>query len=120
MAGHKLSDGSLMAIIADEDTVTGFLLAGVGNVDVRRKANYLVVDQKTTLKQIETAYKEFTTREDVAVILISQYVANMIRHVIDAHTKPVPATLEIPSKDCPYDPTQDSVLARVQFMFGAA
>ena len=27
-----------------QDTVTGFLLAGVGNVDLRRKTNYLIVD----------------------------------------------------------------------------
>ena len=49
-------------MIADEDTVVGFLLAGVGNVDLRRKTNYLIVDSKTTVKQIEDAFKEFTTR----------------------------------------------------------
>ena len=62
-------EGSLVAIIADEarsavlfpfdtrvlaygpltqlaqDTITGFLLAGVGNVDLRRKSNFLIVDQ---------------------------------------------------------------------------
>ena len=27
-----------------QDTITGFLLAGVGNVDLRRKSNFLVVD----------------------------------------------------------------------------
>ncbi|GMH33175.1 hypothetical protein BSKO_01009 [Bryopsis sp. KO-2023] len=112
-------DGALIAVIGDEDTVTGFLLAGVGQLDVRRRGNYLVVDSKTTTKQIEQAYKEFSARDDIAVILISQYVANMIRSVISSNTRAVPATLEIPSKDCPYDPTQDSVLARVYFMFGA-
>ncbi|KAJ7527483.1 hypothetical protein O6H91_16G057000 [Diphasiastrum complanatum] len=65
---------SLIAIIADEDTVTGFLLAGVGNVDLRRKTNYLIVDSKTPVKAIEDAFKEFTTRDDIAVLLISQYV----------------------------------------------
>lgn len=28
-----------------QDTVTGFLLAGVGNVDLRRKSNFLVVTE---------------------------------------------------------------------------
>jgi len=28
-----------------QDTITGFLLAGVGNVDLRRKSNFLIVDQ---------------------------------------------------------------------------
>lgn len=27
-----------------QDTITGFLLAGVGNVDVRKKTNFLLVD----------------------------------------------------------------------------
>ena len=30
-----------------QDTITGFLLAGVGNVDLRRKTNYLIVDSST-------------------------------------------------------------------------
>jgi V-type H+-transporting ATPase subunit F len=36
--------GQLIGVIGDEDTVTGFLLAGVGNVDARRKSNFLIVD----------------------------------------------------------------------------
>ncbi len=42
---------------ADEDTVTGFLLAGVGNVDSKRKSNFLVVDSKTSQNDIEEAFK---------------------------------------------------------------
>jgi hypothetical protein len=30
---------------------------------------------ETTVKQIEDAFKEFTTREDIAIVLISQYVS---------------------------------------------
>ncbi|XP_028115262.1 V-type proton ATPase subunit F-like isoform X3 [Camellia sinensis] len=96
------------------DTITGFLLAGVGNVDLRRKTNYLIVDSKTTVKQIEEAFKEFTTREDVAIVMINQYVANMIKFLVDSYNNPIPAILEIPSKDHPYDPTHDSVLSRVK------
>ncbi|KAI3691645.1 hypothetical protein L6452_31445 [Arctium lappa] len=113
------NNSALIAMIADEDTITGFLLAGVGNVDLRRKTNYLIVDSKTTVKQIEDAFKEFTTRDDVAIVLISQYVANMIRFVVDSYNKPVPAILEIPSKDHPYDPTHDSVLSRVKYLFSS-
>ncbi|KAH7442964.1 hypothetical protein KP509_02G010300 [Ceratopteris richardii] len=113
------SNTALLAIIGDEDTVTGFLLAGVGNVDIRRKTNYLIVDNKTTVKTIEDTFKEFTAREDIAIVLISQYVANMIRFVVDRYNKPIPAILEIPSKDHPYDPSQDSILARVKHMFSS-
>ncbi|KAL9250563.1 V-type proton ATPase subunit F-like protein [Drosera capensis] len=107
------NNSALVAVIADEDTVTGFLLAGVGNVDFRRKTNYLIVDSKTTVKAIEEAFKEFTTREDIAI------VANMIRFLVDSYNKPIPAILEIPSKDHPYDPAQDSVLSRVKYLFSA-
>lgn len=74
---------------------------------------------ETTVKQIEDAFKEFSTREDIAIVLISQYVANMIRFLVDSYNKPIPAILEIPSKDHPYDPTQDSVLSRVKYLFSA-
>jgi vacuolar-type H+-ATPase subunit F/Vma7 len=32
--------------------------------------------------------------------------------------QPVPALLEIPSKDSPYDPNQDSLLTRVKHLLG--
>ncbi|KAL8513702.1 hypothetical protein ACS0TY_012987 [Phlomoides rotata] len=115
----RTSSSALIAMIGDEDTITGFLLAGVGNVDLRRKTNYLIVDSKTTVKQIEDAFKEFTNRDDVAIVLISQYVANMIRFIVDGYNKPIPAILEIPSKDHPYDPAHDSVLSRVKYLFSS-
>ncbi|CAN1152439.1 V-type proton ATPase subunit F [Linum perenne] len=113
----RSSESALIAMIADEDTVVGLLLAGVGNVDLRRKTNYLIVDSKTTVKQIEDAFKEYTSREDIAIVLISQYVANMVRYLVDSYNKTFPAILEIPSKDHPYDPAQDSVLSRVKYLF---
>lgn len=51
--------------------------------------------------------------------LPSQQVANMIRFLVDSYNKPVPAILEIPSKDHPYDPAHDSVLSRVKYLFSA-
>eukprot|EP00873_Tetraselmis_striata_P044531 jgi/Tetstr1/464795/TSEL_000837.t1 len=119
MAAHAAQEaaaGALVAMIADEDTITGFLLAGAGNLDIRRKSNFLVVTKDTTLKEIETAFKDYTTREDVAVVLVSQYVADMIRFLVDAYNKPIPAVLEVPSKEHPYDPSKDSILSRVRFM----
>lgn len=46
-------------------------------------------------------------------------VANMIRFYVDSYKKPIPAILEIPSKDHPYDPAQDSILSRVKGMFSS-
>jgi V-type H+-transporting ATPase subunit F len=137
--------GQLIAFIGENDTATGLLLTGIGHVDVRKNSNFLIVEDsefisphhpfsppphsphpllhllsfiETTQQQIEDSFKEFTTREDIAVLLINQHIANTIRHLLDAYSRPVPAILEIPSKDQPYDPSQDSVLAKVKFLFG--
>ncbi|KAL6536919.1 hypothetical protein OROHE_012503 [Orobanche hederae] len=57
---------------------------------------------KTNVKQIEDAFKDFTAREDIAIILISQYVSNNHdRFLVDSYNKPIPAILEIPSMDHP-------------------
>lgn len=60
-----------------------------------------------------------TSREDIAVVLISQYVAESIRYLVNEYNQPIPAVLEIPSKDNPYDATKDFILARVQHLMGA-
>jgi len=121
--------GFLIAVIGDEDTVTGFLLAGVGQKDPRRE-NYFIVDssklmhtftvrcaaidcsrycaeclrpsqqlthdfqgdaqcgrvlrysavpravktEETPLQAIEDAFVGFTQRDDIAIILINQFV----------------------------------------------
>ena len=47
-------------------------------------------------------------------------VADMIRHVLDSYTQAIPAVLEIPSKEHPYDASKDSILrrAKVSVCFG--
>ena len=35
----------LLAVIGDEDTCTGFLLGGIGEINNKRKPNYLVVNK---------------------------------------------------------------------------
>ena len=41
----KKSEGtSLVAIIGDEDTVTGFLLTGIGERNLKGETNFLMVD----------------------------------------------------------------------------
>ncbi|VDL95305.1 unnamed protein product [Schistocephalus solidus] len=109
--------GRLIAVIGDEDTCTGFLLGGIGELDKNRRPNFLAVDKDTPLREIEEAFLSFVKREDIAIILIVQNVAEMIRHLIEAHTNPIPAVLEIPSKDHPYDSTKDSILKRAKGMF---
>ncbi|KAJ1967361.1 H(+)-transporting V1 sector ATPase subunit F [Dispira parvispora] len=107
-----------ISIIGDEDSVTGFLLSGIGHLDARQRSNFLIVDAKTPLSTLEEAFTEFTQRKDIAIILITQQVADEIRHLLDEHQSAFPTVLEIPSKDQPYDPSKDSVLKRVQLLFG--
>jgi len=109
-----------IAVIGDEDSVTGLLLAGVGHVTAPPNVtkNFLVVDAKTETDKIEKAFAEFVGRKDIGILLINQHVAEKIRYRVDTYTAAFPAVLEIPSKDHPYDPEKDSVLRRVKRLFG--
>eukprot|EP00051_Salpingoeca_urceolata_P026816 m.478859 g.478859 ORF g.478859 m.478859 type:complete len:122 (-) comp21243_c0_seq1:143-508(-) len=111
--------GALLAIIGDEDTCTGFLLGGIGDINNKRERNYLVVGKDTGVAEIEDAFRSFVNRDDIAIILINQSIADDIRPLLDSHTKAIPSVLEIPSKEQPYDPTKDSILRRAQGMFSA-
>jgi V-type H+-transporting ATPase subunit F len=118
---EAMSKRTLIATIAEEDTVTGLLLAGVGQIqDTTNDTNFLtVVPGKTTVEQIEEAFDKFTSeRKDIAILLINQHLADLIRYKIETFTAAFPAILEIPSKDHPYDPEKDSILKRVRRLFG--
>eukprot|EP01012_Entosiphon_sulcatum_P062684 TRINITY_DN891_c0_g1_i1.p1 TRINITY_DN891_c0_g1~~TRINITY_DN891_c0_g1_i1.p1 ORF type:complete len:131 (+),score=35.16 TRINITY_DN891_c0_g1_i1:32-394(+) len=106
----------LIAVIGDEDTVTGFLLAGIGMADPK-KLNFLIVDKATPLSTIEKAFHDFTARSDIAVILITQTVAEDIKYLLQDYRKTIPTILQIPSKDVPYDTKKDFVLQRVAQVF---
>ncbi|CAG8509174.1 5263_t:CDS:2 [Paraglomus brasilianum] len=111
-------DRNFVAVIGDEDSVTGLLLAGVGHINTQQKPNFLVVDAKTPLSKIEETFMEFTKRKDIAIVLINQHIADLIRPLVDDHDQAFPTVLEIPSKDHPYDSEKDSVLKRIQRLFG--
>ncbi|KAF8971495.1 vacuolar ATP synthase [Flammula alnicola] len=111
-------DRNLIAVIGDEDSITGLLLAGIGHVNEQGKKNFLVVDSKTQIQTIEAAFQDFTERKDIAILLINQHIAEKIRPTVDKYQQAFPALLEIPSKDHPYDPSKDSILKRVQKLFG--
>ncbi|KFY22695.1 hypothetical protein V493_06394 [Pseudogymnoascus sp. VKM F-4281 (FW-2241)] len=118
-AAHK--DREFLAVIGDEDSVTGLLLAGIGHVTPApdSQKNFLVVDAKTETADIEAAFTRFSSeRKDIGILLINQHIAERIRHRVDTYTAAFPAVLEIPSKEHPYDPEKDSVLRRVRRLFG--
>lgn len=109
----------MIYIFTFQDTCTGFLLGGIGELNKKREPNFLVVSKNTSVPEIEEKFREFIKRGDIAIILINQNVAEMIRHVIESHNDPIPAVLEIPSKECPYDASKDSILRRAKGMFSA-
>lgn len=51
-----------------QDTVTGFLLAGVGNVDLRRKSNFLVVTESETSHCCNCMHVIMLTAYDAAIM----------------------------------------------------
>lgn len=93
---------TLIAAIGDEDTITGLLLAGIGQVYDNSK-NFYVHDPKAQRSVLEEHFLEFTQeRDDIAILLINQHIAELIRPLVERHTEAFPALLEIPSKDHPY------------------
>ena len=48
--GAASNECGLLAMIVDQDTATGMLLTGVGHVDLRRRSNFLVVDDSKLMK----------------------------------------------------------------------
>jgi len=117
-ATTAFKDRNLLAVIGDEDSITGLLLAGIGHINEKQQKNFLIVDNKTQTSAIEDAFEQFTERKDIAILLINQHVAERIRPTVDKYQQAFPSLLEIPSKDHPYDPSKDSVLKRVQKLFG--
>ncbi|KAJ7817404.1 ATP synthase (F/14-kDa) subunit-domain-containing protein [Mycena leptocephala] len=92
---------NLLAVIGDEDSITGLLLAGIGHINENQK-NFLVVDAKTQVSTIEAAFQDFTEQKDIAILLINQHIAERIRPTVDRYQQAFPALLEIPTKDHPY------------------
>ncbi|KAK8793969.1 V-type proton ATPase subunit f-like protein [Blastocystis sp. subtype 4] len=108
----------LIAVIGDEDTVTGLLLVGIGDISEKNGSNYYVVDKNTKVKEIEETFKSFVKRGDIGIIVINQCIADMIRHILNDYKETIPTVIEIPSKDKPFDATRDNVIRRVAKMLG--
>eukprot|EP00461_Guttulinopsis_vulgaris_P001241 UN01241 len=111
----------LVAIIGDEDTVAGFMLAGIGQRDKSNGTNFLIVDnEKTPVSKVIEFFKNLTQRPDISLILVSQTVAEQIRSTLDQYNEPMPTVLEIPSKENPYDGNKDPLMQRINKMLGQA
>ena len=109
----------LTSIIADETTVTGFLLTGMGERNRKGQTNFCVVKKDTPDGDIDKLLRELLARTDIGIILIGQDVAERVRNVILEHEEIIPTILEIPSKNNPYDPEKDPIVLRAaQILWG--
>ena len=100
----------LIAIIGDEETVTGFLLAGIGERSETTKNFFIITKEERS--QIEDIFNSLIIRKDIGIILISQHIAEMIRESLDLYSEIIPTVLEIPSKNYPYSIEKDSLMLR--------
>ena len=106
----------IMSVIADESTVTGFLLTGMGQRDNNGKTNYYMSSKETTDEELEAALQAYLEDPKIAIVFIAQNLAERVRNVINEHLndeeKILPTIMEIPSKEAEYDPTKDSMLVQ--------
>lgn len=122
---YRNGEKKIIGIIGDEDTVTGFLLAGIGDNQSERdqtttcNSNYFVISSTTPIADLELAFTSLTSRTDIGLIIICQHLANSIRHLIEEHKAVIPSVIEIPSKGQKYDAEQDYVLQKISRALGA-
>ena len=108
---NRNENNLLIGIIGDEETVTGFLLAGIGERN-ENFSNFLKVTSETDTNQIRDFFQELVSNGRVGIILISQDVAERIRETLDAYDEIIPTILEIPSKNTPYSIEKDSIMQK--------
>ena len=108
---NRNENNLLIGIIGDEETVTGFLLAGIGERN-ENFSNFLKVTSETDTNQIRDYFQELVSNGKIGIILISQDVAERIRETLDAYDEIIPTVLEIPSKNTPYSIEKDSIMQK--------
>ena len=108
----KVKGTLLVSAICDQATLTGLLLTGFGERNLKNQTNFLIVDKEVTDAQIEEKLRQLLSRDDIGIVLISQNVAERVRGHIEEHDAVIPTILEIPSKDFPYEPEKDTIVVR--------
>jgi len=108
---NRNENNLLLAIIGDEETVTGFLLAGIGERNELSK-NFFVINSTVDKFEVEEIFRSLIIRKDIGIILISQHIAEVIRETLDAYEEIIPTVLEIPSKNYPYSIEKDSIMQK--------
>ncbi|KAH1004785.1 uncharacterized protein LOC109537566 isoform X1 [Dendroctonus ponderosae] len=98
-----IGDPQLIAIVGDEDTCVGFLLAGIGQTDESFGPNFIVVGPKMDDFQLELMFLDLLERPDIGLLLITKEAAGKIPHVIGRHTGMNPTIMIIPGHNGPFE-----------------
>lgn len=61
----------LICVLADEPTVTGFLLTGMGQKGKEGSANYMIANKDTTDEQLDIQMTKWCNRDDIGIVMIS-------------------------------------------------
>lgn len=83
-----------IGIIGDEDTLNGFMIAGVPC-----GPNLVQVSPNTHEDDLKSIFQRLTQRNDLSIILVSDFVCQKIKEEIEGHnSKKMPFVFEIPSR----------------------
>lgn len=99
---------SKIAVMADPDTVTGFMLGGI-------KEGYPVKDTEEAGKKLEELIKE-----DFSIIITTEKIGDELRSSIDKLTgeRALPMIIEIPDKDGSIERASDPMRELIKRVIG--
>ncbi|XP_036336098.1 probable V-type proton ATPase subunit F [Rhagoletis pomonella] len=91
----------LIGIVADLETVIGFLLAGIGEASGSHQLekNFMVVTHYTPIEDIEIFFASLCTRKNIGVIFVASDLKMILIQAISRAAKTMPIILEIPTKN---------------------
>lgn len=87
---------NLIAIVADDETLSGFALTGI---PLSRDApNFISVSKETSEEELEKHVEQLASRNDVAIVFVADFVYARARDYIQKYGRGLPCFLRIPSK----------------------
>lgn len=92
-----MSDYSNIAVIADTETIRGFMIAGV--VNDPEMPTILEVKRNTPAEELSRLFLQQTQRRDIAILMICDFASQKISSEIAKYNGFVPSVLIIPSKN---------------------
>jgi vacuolar-type H+-ATPase subunit F/Vma7 len=103
--GSSLNDRTKVAIIGDEEAITGFSLTGINQESggsykpFAASSMYMYsVKGNTTDEEIAGTFRDMVGKKEVAMVLISRTVADRIREEVSKKRDAIPVVLEMPGK----------------------